>query len=511
MKNENWLPHLTNEMMVGARNNNLCSYVIALEGWRRGLTLKFYSRRVKNDTLHVPGCLFSLSDGSVTHKFYKSRGMRVKGEAFTIGGNKILTKKTMKQHNLPVPEGRIFSEEVDDVTIVDYAKKVGFPVVLKPADAAQGKGVIANIDNETFLKESLQYVRTELNYKSVILEEHINGQEYRLYVMKDNVLAVLNRIPANVTGDGTHSIKELINTKNKKRKQNPRLFNCLIKTDYEVKNMLKKNGYSLESVPQKDEVIFLREKSNISSGGDSVDVTDEFPEAIKELAVKALQKIPNFPNGGVDIMVDFSKPIENAAKIIELTPVPQIGSLVFPMEGKARDIPSAIIDYYFPDTKQKKNSNPNVYFDLKDVLSPLMSKSASEVTVIPCPEFINYQKKYIIKGKVQGVGFRRWIRKKALEADLYGYAQNLRSGNLEVAVAGKEETVEKFRKTCETGPVKANVLEVNESLWEGPVKVGFEIKRNPKRGKPSGKKKTVKNPTLIQKIKRKVKVTFKEK
>ena len=140
-------------------------------------------------------------------------------------------------------------------------------------------------------------------------------------------------------------------------------------------------------------------------------------------------------------MVDYSKPINQAAKVIELTPVPQIGSLIFPMKGKGRDVPSAIIDYYFPNTKELKNSNPNIYFGLMDILSPLISKSASEVTVIPCPDFIDTQKKYVIKGKVQGVGFRRWIRKKALEADLYGYAQNLKDGSLVVAVAGTDESV----------------------------------------------------------------------
>lgn len=505
MQNNNWLPHLTNEMMIGARNNNLCSYVIALEGWRRGLTLKFYSRKVKKETLHVPGCLFSLSDGNVTHTFYKSRGMRVKGEAFTVGGNKILTKNVLNKNGIPVPTGDVFPETVSDDVIIEYANKIGFPVVLKPADAAQGKGVIANIGNEEYLRTSLKYVRDDLNYKSVILEEHITGDEFRVYVMEDDVIAVLNRVPANVVGDGIHNIEELIRLKNKKRKQNPRLFSCLIKIDYEIKNILNDKGYTLETIPKKGQKVFLREKSNISSGGDSIDVTDEFPEEIKKMAIDALKQIPNFPNGGVDIMVDFSKPIENSAKIIELTPVPQIGSLVFPMEGKGRDVPSAIIDYYFPKTKDKKNNNPNIYFDLKHILAPLMSKSASEVTVIPCPTTINCQRKYIIKGEVQGVGFRRWIRKKALEADLYGYAQNLNNGDLVVAVAGDEDAVKKFREICAIGPKRSEVKNVLEEIWQDPIKVGFEIKRNPRMKNNPIKGEINDNTSLVGKIKKKLK------
>lgn len=511
MQNESWLPHLTNEMMIGARNNNLCSYVIALEGWRRGLTLTFYSRKVKNNTLHVPGCLFSLSDGKTSHMFYKSRGMRVKNEAFSVGDKKILTKKALEKSGIPVPKGEVFSKEIENEDIIAYANKIGYPIVLKPANAAQGKGVITNINDGSFLRKSLKHVREELKYEEVIIEEHITGKEYRVYVMEDNVISVLNRIPANVVGDGKHTINELIKMKNKERRKNPRLFSCLIKVDFEIKNILSENGLTLNSIPKDNELIYLRGKSNISSGGDSVDVTDEFPNEVKRVAINALKQIPNFPNGGVDIMIDDTKPIDQAAKVIELTPVPQIGSLVFPMKGKGRDIPSAIIDFYFPETKEFKNSNPNIHFDLRDVLAPLNSKSASEVTVIPCPDYIEKQTIYVIEGDVQGVGFRRWIRKKALEADLFGYAQNQLDGTLSIAVAGEERSVSRFIKVCEQGPKSANVINVTENSWEGAVKVGFEIKKNLRKKKTVEKvinepaKKPAKPISFLGKVKRRLK------
>ncbi len=509
MENEEWLPHLSNEMMIGARNNNLCSYLIALEGWRRGLTLKFYSRRIKQDRIHAPGCLFSLSSGEVTHTFYKSRGMRVKGKAFSIGDNKYLTKKLLYDNGVQVPRGEKFLADASNIEITKFAQELGYPVVLKPAKAAQGKGVIANIDNEQFLLESLQYVRDDLGYHDVILEKYVTGKEYRVYVMNDEVIAVLNRVPANIIGDGQHTIKELIKRKNKARKKNPRLFSCLINVDFEVKNMVKKAGYTFDDVPLKGEKIFLREKSNITSGGDSIDVTDDFPEEIKKMAIKALKLIPDFPHGGVDMIVDLNRPLDKAAYVIELTPVPQIGSLVFPMKGKGRDVPSAIIDFYFPETKERRNDHPNVYFGLKDVLEPLNSKSASEITVTPVPNHITCAKKYEIKGKVQGVGFRRWVRKKALEADLYGFAQNQNDGSLTVVVAGTEENVNDFKRICKTGPKKSDVKEVHEDLWDKPIKVGFEIKDNPKPKKkvvnPNKKLAQRKKLTIRQRIVRKLK------
>ena len=86
--------------------------------------------------------------------------------------------------------------------------------------------------------------------------------------MEDDVIAVLNRVPANVVGDGKQTIQELINMKNKQRRKNPRLFSCLIKVDYEIENILAKRGLSLNSVPGLSEIVYLREKSNISTGGE---------------------------------------------------------------------------------------------------------------------------------------------------------------------------------------------------------------------------------------------------
>ncbi|MEC2158527.1 acylphosphatase [Virgibacillus halodenitrificans] len=506
MENKNWLSHLSNEMMIGARNNNLCSYLIALEGWRRGLTLKFYSRKVKKVGLHVPGCLFSLSSGEVTHTFYKSRGMRVKGKAFTIGDNKFLTKKWLSENGVQVPEGEKFTKGVTDEEIINYANQIGFPVVLKPAKAAQGKGVIANIENEDFLRKSLIHVRSHLGYQDVILEQFITGKEYRVYVMKDEVIAVLNRVPANVTGDGVNSIKKLIELKNKERRKNPRLYSCLIKIDFEIENQLSKVGYKLDSVPKEGEQVFLREKSNITSGGDSVDVTDEFPVEVKKMAIEALKSIPDFPHGGVDLILDSEQPTNKSAYVIELTPVPQIGSLVFPMKGRGRDVPSAILDYYFPETKDKRNSNPNVYFDLKHILTPLMSKSASEITVLPVPDNLELSKKYNIKGEVQGIGLRRWIRKKALEADLFGYVQNLNDGSVDIVVAGKKETVNNFRDVCKKGSNRASITSITEAVWNKPIKVGFEIKDNPKiKRKKAPQKNLRKNRKLTLNIRKTLK------
>src|SRR5690625_1684007 len=123
---------------------------------------------------------------------------------------------------------------------------IEYPVVLKPTDGSFGKGVITNISNVEELKNALAIVRTEQNIRNVMIEQHIPGEEYRVYVVGDQAVAAMNRIPANIIGDGNSSIRQLIGIKNEERKLNPRLISCLIQVDAEIKGFIESQGYTLD-------------------------------------------------------------------------------------------------------------------------------------------------------------------------------------------------------------------------------------------------------------------------
>ena len=125
---------------------------------------------------------------------------------------------------------------------------------------------------------------------SVLIEEFIKGTEYRFFVLNDQVLAVLLRIPANVKGDGKHTIEELVMQKNRNplRGRDHRTPLELIQLGELENLMLKGQGYRMDSIPQKDEIVYLRENSNVSTGGDSIDVTDQIPDDYKKIAVDAV-------------------------------------------------------------------------------------------------------------------------------------------------------------------------------------------------------------------------------
>jgi cyanophycin synthetase len=471
--NYQWLPHLEDVIPDAASGDKLSMYSIALEGWRRGLSLTFYN--VKR-----PGKVeinYLLRSNTKEHKFAVSKGDKVPVEAMRIGRSKTLTKECLAKAGVPVPKGRSFAAEINDEDILAYADTLTFPVVLKPTNGNLGKGVISNITSKELLADALVHVRQELNYPEVIVEQFMTGEEYRIYILDGQVLAATNRIPANVIGDGKNSIKELILLKNKERRKNPNFKNRSIKIDQEVEKHVKAAGYTLDSILQDGERLFLRAKSNISTGGEPIDVTDELTEEIKNIAINTGRAVEGLVQGGIDVIVNKEN---NTGSVIEINTRPGIGLHLFPMEGIGRDLPKAIIDYYFPETipSHMDELRRALYFDFDLIFSALKSGMVDEIVVPPMPLDMNYSNHLIISGKVQNVGYRNWVQNRALELHLHGYVENLPNGYVSIVAAGKQENVKALQSVVrKKAPARAKVEKVRELEWYKPIKVGFEIKQ----------------------------------
>lgn len=470
-------PHLTHEVVSDISGFKLCSYLVALEGWRRGLDLKWYrdeTELCKLDRLNssTQGKFFSLSSNDRTHYFFRSRGDKVSNKAVRICQDKEETKTLLRENKVPIPLGGVFEEDGD---IIEYAESVGFPIVIKPLRGSMGKGVYTNINNTKELKAVLSELRSTYNYAEYIVEKHYPGKEYRIYVVGDQVIGATNRVPANVDGDGKSSIAELIKMKNKERKGNPYLSPKPIKVDYEIRSSLKSLGYDINSVPKKGEKVFLRDKSNLSSGGDPIEATDELSKEVKQIAVDALKALPSIPHAGVDIIVDPNN--NNKGVVLEANATAEIGFHLFPLKGKARDVPSAIIDYYFPETKNLPKSP--FYFDYHSILEPLKYWSAEEVKITPPPSNKVYSKKYIVSGKVQKVGYMNFIRRQALRKGYYGYSKKIDDNKIEIIVMSEnKDELSQFIEVCYKGSKKSRVEHVTEEdikIIESPVKIGFQI------------------------------------
>lgn len=476
------LPQLTNDIVRSARKTKLCAYSVALEGWRRGLKLKWYTKDSEHFKdiyvfgVNPPGRLFSLSFKDKTHYFFRTRGDKVPSKTVEIAQEKDDAKIYMEKAGVPVPKGRGFVAEALETEIIGYSRSLGFPLVLKPTDGSLGAGVITNIQSEDELKKALVYVRQDLGFDEVVVEQHVDGKEYRVYVVGDQVVAAYNRVPANIIGDGKHTVAELIQLKNNQRKKNARLYSCLIEIDIEIFDFIRAAGYTFESILEKGEQLFLRQKTNVSSGGDPIDVTDKLPEEIKNIAINALKAVPGLHHGGVDIIINEGNVVTDSAVVIELNPTAQIGGALYPLKGKARNIPAAIIDYYFPETKGISTNKSKVYFDLNTVLEPLQNRSAIETEVAPAPIGTLYAKQFIVSGQVHRQRYHEWLKDRALDRHLNGHIKKLTGGRIEVVVAGtNRKELNQFKKLLKKNGERAEVESIKESSYKRSVKIGFHI------------------------------------
>src|SRR5699024_8027905 len=153
-------------------------------------------------------------------------------------------------------------------------------------------------------------------------------------VVGDKVVAVTKRFPPNIIGNGESTIRTLIKEKNDLKKKTKIYRNSLIKIDKELKSFLEYNNLSLNTVPTDNERVIVKSKNNVSVGGDPVDATDELSLKAKSIAVRALNAIPEIPQGGVDVMVNHDT---GDVIVLEINSRANIRLNLFPMEGKGRD------------------------------------------------------------------------------------------------------------------------------------------------------------------------------
>lgn len=252
--------------------------------------------------------------------------------------NKVVTKKVLEKAKIKVPTGKDY---VDIEKAKNDYKKYRKGVVIKPKSTNFGLGI--TIFKDEFSKEDYEKA-IDIAFKedsSILIEEFIQGKEYRIFVIGDEVVGILHRVPANVIGDGQLNIKELIEKKNEDPLRGVGYKTPLekIKSGEAEEMFLKTQGLNFDYIPEKDEIVYLRENSNISTGGDSLDFTDEIFQEYKDLAVKAA-KAAGAKICGVDMMIEDIKnnnPEGNYA-IIEINFNPAIHIHCYPYKGENRKL-----------------------------------------------------------------------------------------------------------------------------------------------------------------------------
>ncbi|WP_277668411.1 cyanophycin synthetase [Caproiciproducens galactitolivorans] len=266
--------------------------------------------------------------------------------AADISCNKQLTKTILAENHIPVPYGKVVYSEISAVIA---AKQIGLPVVLKPCDGNQGKGVVLNLDREEDIKNAF---REGCKYGSgVIVEKFVRGNDYRVLVVGNKVSAVAKRLPAMVVGDGKHTVRELVDLVNLDENRGEQHEKPLtkIKIDEISIRILENENLTVDSIPEQGRVVKLRANGNLSTGGTAIDCTDQIHPENAELAVRAAKSI-GIDIAGIDIVTeDISKSIlDTGGVIVEVNSAPGIRMHIYPSQGTPRNVAADIVDLLFP-------------------------------------------------------------------------------------------------------------------------------------------------------------------
>jgi cyanophycin synthetase len=296
-----------------------------------------------------------LTEGSLVQLGWGSKQRRIQAAeidstsaiAESIAQDKELTKKLLHAAGVPVPLGRPVTSE-DDAWAA--AQEIGLPVVVKPRDGNQGKGISVNVTTEEGVKAA--YTAARACREEVLVERFLPGSDYRLLVVGNKLVAAARREPPLVVGNGKNTVRELVDQVNADPRRGEGHATSLTKIRFDdiAIARLKEQGYEADSVPAKGARVILRNNANLATGGTATDVTDDVHPEVALRAIAAAQMV-GLDICGVDVVCEsVLRPLEEqSGGVVEVNAAPGLRMHLSPSFGKGRDVGEAVISTMFPD------------------------------------------------------------------------------------------------------------------------------------------------------------------
>lgn len=260
--------------------------------------------------------------------------------------HKDLTRRLLRDLGYPVVESRLFGSQ-QYAEALSFAKGLQFPVAVKPRNLSRGVGVTANIRSEAVFRIAWEQVQRFREGMPVLVERHFHGDDYRFFVVGDRVVSVTARRRGSVTGNGRSSVLDLIQSKNAERRKNVYLSSYPIPTQLAALDGLTAHGIGLDHVLGEQETVILRSVSNLSAGGDSVDVTDSVHFSYLEMALSLVKVVPGMNYLGIDFLSkDIGAPATEGNCVVGELEFSSAPLSHFPLLGRGRDMAGAILNSY---------------------------------------------------------------------------------------------------------------------------------------------------------------------
>ncbi|MFZ5525644.1 MAG: cyanophycin synthetase [Pseudomonadota bacterium] len=290
------------------------------------------------------GSLVQLGWGSRQRRIWAAEVDSTSAVSESIAQDKDLSKTLLAAAGVPVPIGRPVTD-ADDAWAA--AQEIGLPVVCKPQDGNQGKGVTVNIVSREHL--DIAY-RAAAEIGEVMVEKYLPGSDFRLLVVGDKLVAAARRDPPHVIGDGEHTVRELVDLVNADPRRGEGHATSLTKIRFDeiAVARLDVQGLTPESVPDKGRRVILRNNANLSTGGTATDVTDDVHPEVAARAIAAAQTV-GLDICGVDVVCEsVHKPLEGQhGGIVEVNAAPGLRMHLSPSYGKGRQVGEAMISHLF--------------------------------------------------------------------------------------------------------------------------------------------------------------------
>ena len=304
------------------------------------------------------GSLVQFGWGSKQKRIQAAETSHTSAIAESIAQDKELTKKLLHAAGVAVPYGRPVEDE-DDAWVA--AQEVGLPVVVKPQDGNQGKGISVNLTTEEQVRQAY---RIAVDYRDdIMVEKFLSGHDWRLLVIGDKLIAAARRDPPLVIGDGRHTVRQLVDIVNSDPRRSDGHATSLTKIRFDEIALarLAEQGYAADSVPPRGVRVVLRNNANLSTGGTATDVTDDVHPELAASAIAAAQTV-GLDICGIDVVCDtMLKPLEEQnGGIVEVNAAPGLRMHLDPSFGKGRAVGEAIVGMMFPDSPDGKPDNARI-------------------------------------------------------------------------------------------------------------------------------------------------------
>ncbi|MFW6074528.1 MAG: cyanophycin synthetase, partial [Chloroflexota bacterium] len=292
--------------------------------------------------------LVQMGHGVYQKRIWATTTSRTSNIAVDLASHKRLTNQLLSGVGIPVPMGDAAHDVEEALSI---ARRIGYPVVVKPIDGNHGRGVQINLQSDVALEQAFEAAIAESRQGRVLVESYITGRDHRILVINGKMVACAERVPAHVIGDGEHTVEELVEIANSDPRRGIGHEKVLtrISIDQAVHDILETQGLSFSSVPEDGQFVQLRLTGNMSTGGIAVDRTDDVHPDNIAIAEQAAQVI-GLDIAGIDMIVDdISRPLKDqAGAICEVNAGPGFRMHTNPTRGHARDVARPVIESLFP-------------------------------------------------------------------------------------------------------------------------------------------------------------------